>query len=200
MVNGNWPNFVTLVRLSWPFKRGSTMTPLWIGHECLTKLTKFGPYPCTILYKLCLFYPWSQAIYFKRPPSWVAFIEGLHCILRTRPIQCSRKVFSDYQTMSDDFEQTIRHFEKSSRPGFALGSGFSKSQGLGGSDFSSVVSHKDNWANYHWFTIYDSNVQCTNGTYQLSIFHNCCAKPCLGSTDYAHLKSYAVNMLYSYLL
>ena len=29
--------------------------------------------------KSCLFYPSSQVISFGRPPSWVAFIEGLHC-------------------------------------------------------------------------------------------------------------------------
>ena len=29
--------------------------------ECLTNVAKFGPFPCTILYKSCLFYPSWQA-------------------------------------------------------------------------------------------------------------------------------------------
>ena len=44
------------------------------------KVTKFGPFPCTILYKSCLFYPSWQATSFERPPSWVVFTEGFHCI------------------------------------------------------------------------------------------------------------------------
>ena len=55
------------------------MVPLWKGQGCLTKVAKFGPFPCTILYKSCLFYPSWQATSFERPPSWVAFIEGFHC-------------------------------------------------------------------------------------------------------------------------
>ena len=50
------------------------------GQESLTKLAKFGPFPGAILYKSCLFYPSWQAISSERPPSWVAFIEGFHCI------------------------------------------------------------------------------------------------------------------------
>ena len=49
-----------------------TVEPLWKGQECLTK---FGPFPCTILYKSCLFYPSWQATSFERPP-----LEELHCI------------------------------------------------------------------------------------------------------------------------
>ena len=57
----------------------NTEEPLWKGQECLTKVTKCGPFPCIILYKSCLFYPSWQATCFERPPSWVAFIEGFHC-------------------------------------------------------------------------------------------------------------------------
>ena len=60
------------------------MEPLWKGQESLTKVAKFGPFPCTILYKSCLFYPSLQATSFDRPPSLVpslvAFIEGFNCI------------------------------------------------------------------------------------------------------------------------
>ena len=58
----------------------STVEPLWKGQECLTKVVKFGPFRYNILYKSCLFYPSWQATSFERPPSWVAFIEGFHCI------------------------------------------------------------------------------------------------------------------------
>ena len=58
-----------------------TVEPLWKGQECLFKVTKFHPFPCTILYKSCLFYPSWQATSFERPASWVAFIEGFHCII-----------------------------------------------------------------------------------------------------------------------
>ena len=70
------------------FKRGclskyiqslSTVEPLWKGQESLTKVAKFGPFPCTILYKSYLFYPSWQVTSFERPPSWMAFIEGFHC-------------------------------------------------------------------------------------------------------------------------
>ena len=57
-----------------------TVEPLWKGQECLTKVAKFCPFPRTILYKSCLFYPSWQATSFERPPFWVAFIEGFHCI------------------------------------------------------------------------------------------------------------------------
>ena len=49
-----------------------TVEPLWKRKECLTKVAKFGPFPCTILYKSCLFYPSWQATSFERPP-WVTF-------------------------------------------------------------------------------------------------------------------------------
>ena len=55
------------------------MEPLWKGQECLIKIAKFGPFPCTILYKSCSFYPSWQATSFERPSSGVAFIEGFHC-------------------------------------------------------------------------------------------------------------------------
>ena len=58
-----------------------TVEPLWKGQECLTKVAKFGSFLCTILYKSCLFSPSWQATSFERPPIWVAFIEGFHCIL-----------------------------------------------------------------------------------------------------------------------
>ena len=70
------------------------MEPLWKGLKSLTKLAKFGPFPRTILCKSCLSYPSWQATSFERPPSWVAFIEGFHCIftrnsvLRLLMIQC----------------------------------------------------------------------------------------------------------------
>ena len=55
--------------------------PLWEGQESFTKVAKFGPFPRTILYKSCWFYPSWQATSFERPSSWLAFIEGFHCIL-----------------------------------------------------------------------------------------------------------------------
>ena len=58
----------------------STVEPLWKDQECLTKVVKFGPFPCTLpctlLYKSCLFYPSLEATTFDRAPSWVTFIEG----------------------------------------------------------------------------------------------------------------------------
>ena len=42
-----------------------TVEPLWKGQECLTKIAKFGPFPCAILYKSSLFYPSSQVILLK---------------------------------------------------------------------------------------------------------------------------------------
>ena len=57
------------------------MESLWKDQECLTNVVKFGPFPCTILYKSRLLYPSWQATSFERPPSWMAFIEGFHCIL-----------------------------------------------------------------------------------------------------------------------
>ena len=62
-----------------------TAEPLWKGQECLIKVAKFGPFPCTILYKSCLFYPSWQATSFERPPFWMAFVEGFHCMYT----QCS---------------------------------------------------------------------------------------------------------------
>ena len=56
------------------------MEPLWEGQESLIKVAKFGQFPRTILYKSCLFYPSWQATSFERPPFWVAFVEGFHCI------------------------------------------------------------------------------------------------------------------------
>ena len=56
------------------------MEPVWKGQDCLNKVAKFGPFPCTILYKSCLFYPSTQASSFERPPSWVAFITGFQYI------------------------------------------------------------------------------------------------------------------------
>ena len=38
---------------------------LWKGQESLTKVAKFGPFPLTILYKSCLFYPSWQATSLK---------------------------------------------------------------------------------------------------------------------------------------
>ena len=61
-----------------------TVKPLWKGQECLTKVAKLGPSPCTILYISCLFYPSWQATSFERPPSQVTFIEGFHCICVTK--------------------------------------------------------------------------------------------------------------------
>ena len=34
-----------------------TVEPFWKGQESLTKVAKFCPFPCTILYKSCSFYP-----------------------------------------------------------------------------------------------------------------------------------------------
>ena len=41
---------------------------------------KIWSIPCTILYKSCLSYPSWQTTSFERPPLWMAFIEGFHCI------------------------------------------------------------------------------------------------------------------------
>ena len=57
----------------------TTVEPLWKGQGNLTKVAEFCPFPCTILYKSCLFYPSWQATSFERPPSWLAFIKGFHC-------------------------------------------------------------------------------------------------------------------------
>ena len=55
---------------------------LWKGQGCLTKVAKLCPFPCTSLYKSCLFYPSWQATSFERPPSWVILIiEGFRCIM-----------------------------------------------------------------------------------------------------------------------
>ena len=48
----------------------------------LIKVAKLGPFPRTIIYKSCLFYPSWQATSFESPPSWVAFTEGFHCIYK----------------------------------------------------------------------------------------------------------------------
>ena len=61
-----------------------TVKPFWKGQECLSKVAKFGSFPCTILYKPCLFDSSRQATSFERPLSWVAFIEGFHCIYHCR--------------------------------------------------------------------------------------------------------------------
>ena len=61
------------------------MEPPWKGQGCLTKVAKCGPFPCTILYKSCFYYPSWQATSFERPPSWVALIEGFHCICILTP-------------------------------------------------------------------------------------------------------------------
>ena len=41
------------------------MEPLRKGHECLFKVAKFGPLPCIVLYKLCIFTPHG-----RRPLLW----------------------------------------------------------------------------------------------------------------------------------
>ena len=55
-----------------------TVEPLCKDQERLTKIAKFGPFPCTILSKSCLFYPSLEVTCFERPPFWVTFIEGFH--------------------------------------------------------------------------------------------------------------------------
>ena len=45
------------------------------------KLQYFGTFPCTILYKSCLFYHSWHVTSFEKWPSRVAFIEGFHCML-----------------------------------------------------------------------------------------------------------------------
>ena len=65
---------------SMPLSKLNTVEPLWKGQESLTKVAKFDPFPCTILYKSSLFYPSWKATSFERPSSCVAFIEGFHCI------------------------------------------------------------------------------------------------------------------------
>ena len=80
LVKINIINDVEILHIWSDLKIWNTVKPLWKGQECLTKVAKFCPFPCTILYKSCLFYPSWQATSFERPPSWVAFIEGFHCI------------------------------------------------------------------------------------------------------------------------
>ena len=65
---------------TWWGKNNHTVEPLLKGQECLTKVAELGQFPCTSLYKSCLFYPSWQATSFERPPSWMAFLEGFHCI------------------------------------------------------------------------------------------------------------------------
>ena len=72
-------SFIVQLFLIWQ-DMGDTVEPLLKGQESLTKVAKFGPFSRTILYKSCLFYPSWQATSFERPPSWVTFIEGFHCI------------------------------------------------------------------------------------------------------------------------
>ena len=74
--------------LCFTIPKWSTVEALWKGQECLTKVAKLVPFPCTILYNTCLFYPSWQATSFERPPSQVAFIEGFHCILYDTIIWC----------------------------------------------------------------------------------------------------------------
>ena len=57
-----------------------TVEPLWKCQGCPTKVAKYGPFPCIILYKSYLLYHLWQATSFERPPFWVAFVEGFHCI------------------------------------------------------------------------------------------------------------------------
>ena len=72
-----------LMTSSWLYK--ILWEPLWKGQGCLTKVAIFDPFPFTILYKSCLFHlcisPSWQTTSFERPPSWVAFLEGFHCVL-----------------------------------------------------------------------------------------------------------------------
>ena len=78
--------------------------PLRKGQECLTKVAKFGLFLCIILYKSCLFYPSWQATSFERPPFWVAFIEGFHCILNG-PAQIILELWLLFQIQATDEEQ-----------------------------------------------------------------------------------------------
>ena len=80
--------------LSW-----NTVGPLWKGQESLTKVAKFVPFSRTILYKPCLFYPSWQATSFERPPSWVAFIDGFHCI----PVSAPKIISTLTQFLSHQF-------------------------------------------------------------------------------------------------
>ena len=68
--------------LIWVLVIRYTVEPLRKGQESLTKVANFGSFPCTILYKSCLFYPSWQATSFERPPSWLVFIERFHCIIK----------------------------------------------------------------------------------------------------------------------
>ena len=81
----------------------TTVEPLWKGQESLTKVAKFGPFPRTILYKSYLFYPSWQATSFERPLSWVAFIEGFHCIILLSSIfkPCHCHLFEEWVQQLD---------------------------------------------------------------------------------------------------
>ena len=55
------------------------MVSLWKGKESLTKVAKFGPFPRTILYKVCLFYPsWRATSLRGHHLGWPR--EGSHCM------------------------------------------------------------------------------------------------------------------------
>ena len=81
LLTHNWPDNYFNWSSNEVYSHLHTVKPLWKGQECLTKVAKFGPFPCTILNKSWLFYPSWQAASFERPTFWVAFIERFYCML-----------------------------------------------------------------------------------------------------------------------
>ena len=90
----------------------STVEPFWKGQECLTSC-KFVPFPCTIIYKSCLFYPLWQATSLERPPFWVVFIrEGFHFILERA--DCYNCIAPVFKTKTSNSVQELQLWVKTS--------------------------------------------------------------------------------------
>ena len=73
------------------FKPRVQWNPSGKDQERLTKVAKFDTFPCTIVYKSYIFYSSWQATSFERPPSWVAFIYGLHCTVKVGWVRLWKK-------------------------------------------------------------------------------------------------------------
>ena len=56
----------------------NTVEPLWKGQESIAKVAKFGPFPCTILYKSCLFHPSWEATFLHSGETDEANCSWLH--------------------------------------------------------------------------------------------------------------------------
>ena len=56
---------------------GHTVEPLWKSQECLTKVAKFGPFPCTILYNSCFILPLMTGHLFWKATILVGLYRGV---------------------------------------------------------------------------------------------------------------------------